>query len=90
VNYAKAALWGGVSVVASIVVASIHPDSSAAVMFAATEHLASAFGTAAVAPEIGGAAFAFDLQLICLRWLEKLVRLREARPNIASRGLSRE
>jgi hypothetical protein len=23
-------------------------------------------------------------------WLEKLVRLREARPNIASRGLSRE
>jgi hypothetical protein len=27
---------------------------------------------------------------IHLRWLEKLVRLREARPNIASRGLSRE
>jgi hypothetical protein len=25
-----------------------------------------------------------------LEWLEKLVRLREARPNIASRGLSRE
>jgi hypothetical protein len=27
---------------------------------------------------------------IHLRWLEKLVRLREARPNIASRGWSRE
>jgi hypothetical protein len=25
-----------------------------------------------------------------LEWLEKLVRLREARPNITSRGLSRE
>jgi hypothetical protein len=30
------------------------------------------------------------LRVIHLRWLEKLVRLREARPNIASRGLSRE
>jgi hypothetical protein len=30
------------------------------------------------------------LRAIHLRWLEKLVRLREARPNIASRGLSRE
>jgi hypothetical protein len=32
-------------------------------------------------------------QYLCaihLRWLEKLVRLHEARPNIASRGLSRE
>jgi hypothetical protein len=28
--------------------------------------------------------------LVHLEWLEKLVRLREARPNIASRGLSRE
>jgi hypothetical protein len=28
--------------------------------------------------------------VIHLRWLEKLVRLREVRPNIASRGLSRE
>jgi hypothetical protein len=28
--------------------------------------------------------------VIHLRWLEKLVRLREARPNIVSRGLSRE
>jgi hypothetical protein len=27
---------------------------------------------------------------IHLRWLEKLVRLREVRPNITSRGLSRE
>jgi hypothetical protein len=31
-----------------------------------------------------------NLRAIHLRWLEKLVRLREARPNIASRGLSRE
>jgi hypothetical protein len=30
------------------------------------------------------------LRLIHLQWLEKLVRLREARPNITSRGLSRE
>jgi hypothetical protein len=30
------------------------------------------------------------LRVIHLRWLEKLVRLREARSNIASRGLSRE
>jgi hypothetical protein len=30
------------------------------------------------------------LRAIHLRWLKKLVRLREARPNIASRGLSRE
>jgi hypothetical protein len=30
------------------------------------------------------------LRAIHLRWPEKLVRLREARPNIASRGLSRE
>jgi hypothetical protein len=29
------------------------------------------------------------LRVIHLRWLEKLVRLREARPNITSRGLSR-
>jgi hypothetical protein len=28
--------------------------------------------------------------LVHLEWLEKLVRLREARPNITSRGLSRE
>jgi hypothetical protein len=38
--------------------ASVHPGGSTAVMFAATEHLASASGTAAVASEIGGAAFA--------------------------------
>jgi hypothetical protein len=30
------------------------------------------------------------LRAIHLRWLEKLVRLQEARPNIASRGLSGE
>jgi hypothetical protein len=44
--------------VASIGAASVHPSGSAAVMFAATEHLASASGTVAVASEIEGAAFA--------------------------------
>jgi hypothetical protein len=44
--------------VASIGAASVHPGGSAAVMFAATEHLASASGTTAVASEIGGAASA--------------------------------
>jgi hypothetical protein len=43
--------------VASVVAASVHPGGSAAVMFAVTEHLASASGTAAIASEIGGAAF---------------------------------
>jgi hypothetical protein len=42
--------------VASIVAASVHPGGSAAVMFVAKEHLASASGTAAVASEIGGPA----------------------------------
>jgi hypothetical protein len=54
----KVSLWGRVPVVGSVGAASVHPSGSAAVMFAATEHLASAFGTAAVASEIGGAAFA--------------------------------
>jgi hypothetical protein len=44
--------------VASVVVASVHPGGSAAVMFATKEHLAFASGTAAVASEIGGAAIA--------------------------------
>jgi hypothetical protein len=44
--------------VASVVAASVHPGGLAAVMFAATEHLASASGTVAVTYEIGGAAFA--------------------------------
>jgi hypothetical protein len=44
--------------VASILPASIHPGGSAAVMFAAKEHLAFASGTAAVASEIGGAVIA--------------------------------
>jgi hypothetical protein len=44
--------------VGSIGVASVYPGGSAAVMFAATEHLASASGTAAIASNIGGAAFA--------------------------------
>jgi hypothetical protein len=54
----KVALWGGVPVVAYVGVASVHPGGLAVVMFAAMEHLASASGTAAVASEIGGAAFA--------------------------------
>jgi hypothetical protein len=76
--------------VASIIAASVHPGSSATVMFTAKEHLASASGTAAIASEIGGAALHRRLRAIHLRWLEELVRLREARPNIASRGLSRK
>jgi hypothetical protein len=49
---------GWVPVAGSIGAASIRPGGSAVVMFAAAEHLASASGTAAVASEIGGAAFA--------------------------------
>jgi hypothetical protein len=44
--------------VAYVGAASVHPCGSAAVMFAVMEHLASASGTATVASEIGGAAFA--------------------------------
>jgi hypothetical protein len=44
--------------VGSIRAASVHPGGSAAVMFAAMEHLASASGTAAIASKIGGAASA--------------------------------
>jgi hypothetical protein len=44
--------------VVSVVAASVHPGGSSAVMFATTEHLVSASSTAAVAYEIGGAAFA--------------------------------
>jgi hypothetical protein len=44
--------------VVSVVAATVHPGSSSAVMFAAMEHLVSAFGTAVVASKIGGAAFA--------------------------------
>jgi hypothetical protein len=62
----------------------------AAVILAAAEHLASASGTAAIASEIGALHLHRHLRVIHLLWLEKLVRLREARPNIASRGLSRE
>jgi hypothetical protein len=49
---------GGVPVAGSVGAISIRPSGSAAVMFAAAEHLASASGTAAVASEIGGTAFA--------------------------------
>jgi hypothetical protein len=44
--------------VASIMAASVHPSGSATVMSATMEHLAFASSTAAVASEIGGAAFA--------------------------------
>jgi hypothetical protein len=44
--------------VVSVMAAAIHPGGSSAVMFAATEHLVSASGTAVVRSEIGGAAFA--------------------------------
>jgi hypothetical protein len=42
----------------SVGAASVHPGGSAAVRFAAMENLASTSGTAAIASEIGGAAFA--------------------------------
>jgi hypothetical protein len=57
-HYAKVALFGGVPVVSSVMAASVHPGGSAAVMFAAMEHLASASSTAVVASGFGGAAFA--------------------------------
>jgi hypothetical protein len=44
--------------VVSVVAAAVHHSGSSAVMFTATEHLVSTSGTAAVASEIGGAAFA--------------------------------
>jgi hypothetical protein len=44
--------------VVSVVAAAVHPGSSSTVMFATTEHLVSASGTAVVASEIMGAAFA--------------------------------
>jgi hypothetical protein len=55
---AKVALRGGVPIAGSVGAASVRPGSSAAVMFTAAEHLASASGTAAAASEIGGTAFA--------------------------------
>jgi hypothetical protein len=57
-HYAKVALRGRVPVAASVVAASVHPGGSAAVMFAAKEHLAFTSGTVALASEIGGAAIA--------------------------------
>jgi hypothetical protein len=44
--------------VSSVMATSVHPSGSSAVMFTATEHLAFASGTAAVASKIGGAAIA--------------------------------
>jgi hypothetical protein len=56
-----------------------HLVGLSAVMFTAMEHLVFASGTVTVASKIRGVAVAW-----------KLVRLWEARPNVASRGLSRE
>jgi hypothetical protein len=39
---------------------------------------------------LGALHLYWHLRAIHLWWLEKLVRLREVRPNVASRGLSRE
>jgi hypothetical protein len=54
--------------VASVMATSVHPGGSSAVMFAATEHLASASGTTVVASEIGGdaiaSASAFDSSMV--------------------------
>jgi hypothetical protein len=44
--------------VGSIGATSVYPGGLATMMFAATEHLASASGTVVIASEIGGAAFA--------------------------------
>jgi hypothetical protein len=44
--------------VVSVMAAAAHLVGSSATMFATTEHLVSAFGTVAVASEIGGAIFA--------------------------------
>jgi hypothetical protein len=44
--------------VVSVMAAAAHLVGSSAMMFAAMEHLVSAFGTMAVASKIGGAAFA--------------------------------
>jgi hypothetical protein len=44
--------------VVSVVAVAVHPGSSSAMRFAGMEHLVSTSGTAAVASEIGGAAFA--------------------------------
>jgi hypothetical protein len=57
-HYARVALRGRVPVAGSVGAAPVHSGGSAAVRFAATGHLALASGTAAVASEIGGAAFA--------------------------------
>jgi hypothetical protein len=57
-HYAKVALRGGVPVAGFVGAASVRPGGSAAVMFTTMEHLASAAGIAAIASEIGDAAFA--------------------------------
>jgi hypothetical protein len=51
-------LRGRVPVAGSVRAASVRPGGLATMMFAAAEHLALASGTATVASEIGGAAFA--------------------------------
>jgi hypothetical protein len=51
-------LWGKILAVGSITAATTLLVGSSAVMFTTREHSVSAFGTVAIASEIGGAAFA--------------------------------
>jgi hypothetical protein len=51
-------LLGEILVVGSVTAAAAHFVGSSPAVFAAMEHLASAYGIVAVAFEIGGAAFA--------------------------------
>jgi hypothetical protein len=54
----KVARRAGLPVAGSVRAASVRPGGSAAVMFTAVEHLASASGIPVVASEIVGVAFA--------------------------------
>jgi hypothetical protein len=69
--------------VGSVRAASVRPGGSAAVVLVAVEHLASASGTA-LHLKLGALHLHRHLRAIHLRRLDKLVRLQEARPNIAS------
>jgi hypothetical protein len=51
-------LWGEILVAGSVMATAAHLIGSSTMMFVALEHLVFAFGTVAVASEIGGAAFA--------------------------------
>jgi hypothetical protein len=67
-----------------------HLVGSSAMMFAAMEHLVSASGIGPLHLKLGALHLHRYLRLVHLRWLERLVKLWEARPNVASKGLSRE